>query len=198
MAKDYEALVLNEPEHRVQAAGVAARSLRDSPSAMAVSSDPFVRLDMQYSTYRRMISEAGEVAGVMRGDCVLGVATAVAPGACVAHMLPEEMRLSEPPAPELPDMHRYLYMGSVMATYDLPEEHWHVGPVGIEPGFQGRGLGHAAMEVLGGRLDDRGAIAWLETDKPENVRFYISLGYEVVSEAPFLGGSFWFMRRDPR
>jgi hypothetical protein len=29
-----------------------------------------------------------------------------------------------------------VHVGSVMAEQDLPDDHWHVGPVGVEPGFQ--------------------------------------------------------------
>jgi ribosomal protein S18 acetylase RimI-like enzyme len=192
---DYEVLWLDEAEQVSQATGVAARSLRDSPNSMAVSNDPFVRLDMLYSTFGRMLGEA-RVAGVRRGNCVLGVAGAVQPGHCIDSMLPPEVRTLDPSSPDATDADRFLYSGSVMAAHDLPEPHWHVGPVGVEPGFQGRGLGRAAMRLLCDEFDLHRRLAWLETDKPENVRFYIGLGFEVVDEVPMLTSRFWFMRRE--
>jgi ribosomal protein S18 acetylase RimI-like enzyme len=102
------------------------------------------------------------------------------------------------PGPEATDADRFLHLGSVLAEHDLLESHWHVGPVGVEPGFQGMGLGGAAMRLLCGELDEHGRLAWLETDKPENVRFYIGHGFEVVEEIAFLSARNWFMRRDPR
>jgi len=91
-----------------------------------------------------------------------------------------------------------LRVGSVSAANDLMDDHWHVGPVAVEPGFQGMGIGHVVMRTLCDHIDDRGDLAWLETDKIENVLFYTSLGFELVSEVPVLSTSIWFMRREPR
>ena len=171
--------------------------MRDSPNSLAVSDDPFVRLEMLYSTFGGMLA-GGRIAGVSRGECVLGVAAAVESGHCIAAMLPDDVRKLDPPPPEAGDVDRFLYSGSLMAAHDLAEPHWHVGPVGVEPAFQGMGLGRAAMRLLCAEFDEQGAVAWLETDKPENVRFYIGLGFEVVEEAPMLTSNFWWMRRHPR
>ncbi len=194
---DYEVLWLGGAEETAQAAGVTARSMRDSPNSLAVSDDPFVRLEMLYSTFAEMLGHA-RVAGVRRGDCVLGVASAVQPGLCIDSMLPENFRTLDTPSPDATDAARFLYSGSVMAAHDLAEPHWHVGPVGVEPGFQGMGVGRAAMRLLCNEFDQHHRLAWLETDKPENVRFYIGLGFEVAEEVPMLTSHFWFMRREPQ
>ncbi len=192
---EYEVQWLEGPEQVSQAAGVTARALRDNPSSVAISNNPLVRLEMLYSTFGGMLAGA-RVAGVRRGNCVLGVAGAVPPGHCVDSMLPLEVRTQDTPAPDASDTDRFLYSGSVMAGHDLPETHWHVGPVGVEPGFQSMGMGRAAMRLLCDEFDEHGRLAWLETDKPENVRFYIGLGFEVIDEVPMLTSQFWFMRRD--
>jgi hypothetical protein len=44
------------------------------------------------------------------------------------------------------------------------------------------------------RLDAR-ALAYLETDKAENVRLYQRFGFKVVAEAEVLGVRNWFMSR---
>lgn len=191
---DAEVLWLDASEQLSQAAGVTARAMRDSPYAVAVSNDPFVRLEMLYSTFGELLGDA-RVAGVRRGDCVLGAAAALPPGHCIASLLPEEVRTSAPSGLDASDAERFLYCGSVMAANDPDEPHWHVGPVGVEPGFQGRGLGRAAMGLLCEELDEHHQVAWLETEKPENVRFYLGLGFEVVDEVPMLAARFWFMRR---
>ncbi len=54
------------------------------------------------------------------------------------------------------------------------------------------------MKLLCDEFDENGRLAWLETDKPENVRFYIGWGFEVVEEIPLLSARNWFMRREPR
>jgi len=194
---DYEVLWLKGSEQVNQAAGVAARALRDNPTSMGVSADPLVRLEMMFSTFTGMLSGA-RIAGVRRGNCVLGISTAVGPGQCITAMLPPEIWTLDVPGPDATDADRFLHMGSVLAAHDLDEPHWHVGPVGVEPGFQGMGLGKAAMSLLCDELDAQRRLAWLETDKPENVRFYIGLGFEVVEEVPMFSARNWFMRREAR
>jgi hypothetical protein len=54
------------------------------------------------------------------------------------------------------------------------------------------------MELLCDEFDQHRRLAWLETDKPENVRFYSGLGFEVVEEIPLLSARNWFMRREAR
>jgi ribosomal protein S18 acetylase RimI-like enzyme len=194
---DVEVLWLKGTGQVAQAAGVTARALRDNPSSMAVSNDPLVRLEMMHATFTGMLTGA-RVAGVRRGNCVLGVAGAAPPGCCIESMLPPEVRALAVPGPDATDADRFLHMGSVLAEHDLPAPHWHVGPVGVEPGFQGMGIGRAAMELLCDEFDEHHRLAWLETDKPENVRFYIGVGFEVFEEIPLLSGRNWFMRRQPR
>jgi ribosomal protein S18 acetylase RimI-like enzyme len=196
MVADYEVGWLKGAGHVAQSTGVTARALRDNPSSMGLSDDPLVRLELMYATFAGMLSGA-RVAGVRRGECVLGVAGAVGPGRCIASMLPPDKWTLDPPGPNATDIDRFLYLGSVLAAHDPAEPHWHVGPVGVEPGFQGRGIGKAAMGLLCGEFDARHRVAWLETDKPENVRFYIGLGFEVVEEVPLFSARNWFMRRPP-
>ena len=91
-----------------------------------------------------------------------------------------------------------MHFRSILAAHDLDEPHWHVGPVGVEPGFQSMGIGWAAMRLLCEEFDEHGRVSWLKTVKPENVRFYTGLGFEVVEESPMLSAHLWFMRRQPR
>jgi ribosomal protein S18 acetylase RimI-like enzyme len=193
----FEATWLSGADQTSQAAGVAARALRDNPTSLAVSDDPLVRLEMCYSAFGQMLA-ASRVSGVRRGECVLAVAAAERPDHCIASMIPSELRALDPPDPGASDAERFLHLGSVLADHDLAEPHWHVGPVGVEPGFQGMGMGRTAMSFLCEEFDTLGRVAWLETDKPENVRFYIGLGFEVADEVPILSAPNWFMRRDPR
>ena len=54
------------------------------------------------------------------------------------------------------------------------------------------------MQLLCDAMDANGEIAFLETEKPENVVFYRRLGFEVMSESELPGLHTWFMRREPR
>src|SRR5664280_2372479 len=194
--EDLEVLWLTESDQIAQAVGVAARALRDDPDWMAVSNDPLVRLEMLHSMFAGSL-EGARVAGVRRGDCILGVASAVEPGRCVGARLPPEARTLESPSKDASDSVRLMHFRSILAAHDLDEPHWHVGPVGVEPGFQSMGMGRAAMKLLCEEFDEHGRVSWLKTVKPENVRFYIGHGFEVVEESPMLSAHLWFMRRQP-
>lgn len=195
--EDTEVLWLTGADQIAQAVGVAARALRDDPDWMAVSDDPLVRLEMLLGMFAGSLDGA-RVAGVRRGDCVLGVASAVAPGHCVGARLPPEVRTLELPSNGASDADRLMHFRSILAAHDLDEPHWHVGPVGVEPGFQSMGMGRAAMRLLCDEFDEHERVSWLKTAKPENLRFYIGLGFEVVEESPMLTAHLWFMRRQPQ
>jgi ribosomal protein S18 acetylase RimI-like enzyme len=78
---------------------------------------------------------------------------------------------------------------------DPDAPHSHYGPFGVEPEFQGRGIGSLVMVEYTRRLDAAGEDAYLETDKPENVALYSRFGFEVVEEAEVLDTPNWFMWR---
>jgi len=192
-----ETLWLTEAGQLTQAAGIAARALRDDPDWAAVSGDPLVRLEMLHDMFTGTLGGA-RVAGVRRGDRLLGVAAAFGPGHCVGARLPPGARTLEAPTEGASDADRLLYLRSVLADHDLDEPHWHVGPVGVEPGFQSMGMGRAAMTLLCEEFDEHGRVSWVKTAKSGNLRFYEGLGFEVVDEAPMLAVRLWFMRRPPR
>jgi ribosomal protein S18 acetylase RimI-like enzyme len=208
------------PDERAAAGAVAARALRDDPMFCYLhGDDPVVRMGATYSAFReppapppprrwrRIVGgEAPAPArpvptiwGALVQGYVVGSAAAAAPGACFVDLLPEATR-AMPTGPEgapgSPD--RQARVLSMLWAHHCRERHWHVGPVGVEPGLQGRGIGRAIMTQLCEAMDARGEIAFLETETPDNVVFYRRLGFEVVSEAELTGLHLWFMRRPPR
>jgi ribosomal protein S18 acetylase RimI-like enzyme len=86
------------------------------------------------------------------------------------------------------------WMG-VWGKHDPGERHWHLGPLTVDVHLQGRGVGGRLMQVFCAQMDAAGDDAYLETDKPINVRFYERYGFEVVSEEEVLGVRTWFMFR---
>ncbi len=84
---------------------------------------------------------------------------------------------------------------SAWSNLDPKEAHLHLGPIGVDPRAQGRGVGARLMGLYCDELE-RGALSgYLETDRPENVTFYERFGFEVVSEEQVLGVRNFFMRR---
>jgi ribosomal protein S18 acetylase RimI-like enzyme len=81
------------------------------------------------------------------------------------------------------------------AKHDPNGPHSHLGPIGVDPGAQGRHIGQRLMELYCGELDRTGAASYLETDRPENVRFYGHFGFETTAEIPVLGVTNYLMWR---
>ncbi len=90
---------------------------------------------------------------------------------------------------------RIAHWHEVWDRHDPPEPHIHLGPVGVLPEFQGRGIGRGLMIRFCARVDSEGKPAFLETDRPENVRFYEKSGFRVVDEIRLFGVPIFFMRR---
>jgi ribosomal protein S18 acetylase RimI-like enzyme len=81
------------------------------------------------------------------------------------------------------------------SKHDLKDPHCHLGPVGIDPAAQGRGIGQLLMDLYCEDLDRTATSGYLETDRPENVAFYQRFGFEVTHEIPVLGLPNFLMRR---
>jgi ribosomal protein S18 acetylase RimI-like enzyme len=65
----------------------------------------------------------------------------------------------------------------------------------VHPRHQGQGIGSALIEAFCHRVDESDAPAYLETDKPTNVRLYRRFGFAVVGTQRVLGARNWFMLR---
>jgi ribosomal protein S18 acetylase RimI-like enzyme len=84
---------------------------------------------------------------------------------------------------------------------ESPEPVWYLGVLGVDPAFQGRGLGSRLMTPVLERADREGIAVTLETAQPRNLPLYRRHGFEVMSELPppAPGGPVvWTMKRFPR
>jgi GNAT superfamily N-acetyltransferase len=180
------------------AGAVAARALRNNPMmAFSLPDAPLARLQTGYDTFVDRI--APNSVGALVGRHVIGVAAAAAPGVCIGVTAAPDLRRVPDVAPaDAVGYDRARFVISTMCEHDPDERHVHVGPVGVEPGVQGLGVGRQMMEMVCERLDDDGEVGWLETDKPENVVFYRRHGFDVAVDDRHLGFPIWFMRRPAR
>jgi len=188
------------PEELPAAGAIAGRALGDGPTLRwAAGDEPIARIAAALDVFVGfMEGMSTPQLGAFLGRHVVGVCGAAPPGTCVGAVAPEELRT--PPSEVGPpgDESRTRFVWSLFCTHDLDERHWHLGPVSVEPGLQGLGIGAAMLRPFCARMDDEGEVTWLETDKPENVVFYRRHGFEVVEEVEAHGLTSWFMRRDPR
>jgi len=84
------------------------------------------------------------------------------------------------------------------AKHDPSAPHSHLGPIGVDPDAQGRRIGQQLMDRYCAELDRTGTAGYLETDKPENARFYGHFGFETTDEIPVLGVPNYLMWRNAR
>lgn len=183
------------------AAAVLGRGMRDNPlHQRALGDDPAFReraLAGVFRAFLRMeVTRKGQVCGAFQDGRLVGVCGMMHP-ACCQLAPPEKLGL----LPRLL-MHcgprgtgRLLAWFGAWSRRDLPEPHWHLGPVGIERELQGRGIGSLLLRHFCALVDAERQAAWLETDKEVNVPFYRKFGFEVVAEEPVLGVANWFMKR---
>jgi ribosomal protein S18 acetylase RimI-like enzyme len=91
--------------------------------------------------------------------------------------------------------HRWQAVHGELAALRPAEPHWYLDLLGVAPEHQGRGVGRALLSDLLVRVDAVGAASYLETDRRENLAFYESAGYAVLSEEQILGLPVWRMWR---
>ena len=185
-------------DERAAAGAVAARALADSPTSVWVYGDDRVgRLATNLDLFVGFVQTQPEPFGALLGAYVVGVCAVSPPGACIGHVVPAELRVVPTEVGEVGDPSRAQFVWSLYCEHDLDERHWHLGPVGVEPGLQGCGIGSLLLTAFGARMDADGDVAWLDTDKPENVVFYRRHGFDVADEVSHHGLTTWWMRRDP-
>jgi GNAT superfamily N-acetyltransferase len=78
---------------------------------------------------------------------------------------------------------------------DPEEPHIHLGPIGVAPEMQRRGVGTALMNRYIEDLKVRKTAGYLETDRAENVEFYGKFGFVVLRQETVIGIPTWYMWR---
>jgi GNAT superfamily N-acetyltransferase len=93
-------------------------------------------------------------------------------------------------------------MGHIAPKHEqhMPETHWYLMILGVDPPLQGQGIGGRLIQPVLGEADRDGLPCYLETAKARNVPFYERHGFAVIEEtdAPDGGPHMWLMRREPR
>src|SRR3712207_4817485 len=181
-----------------EAARLLSRGMRDNPLHVAAfGEDPAHRTQSLYRLFSGMLAFTGlpMLAARQADGTIVGVLGMSCPGSHrppAAQQLRLLIRLSSiGPRAAL----RTLRWVGAWARREPPGRHWRLGPVAVEVGLQRMGVGSRLMEVYCAQVDASGEDAYLETDKPGNVRFYERFGFELVGEQEVLGTPNWFMTR---
>ncbi len=184
---------------RPAAARLLARAMCDDPMHRVVfGPDPAQRLQRLHRFFTALLPQMVQ-APLAAWDAgrLVGVLGRFAPGAC--RLPPQrQLRIARGLLPlPLRELWRLWCWTEASAARDLPEPHWHVGPVAVATDRQGQGIGGQLLREFCEWLDRQGEVAFLETDKTDSVRFYARCGFKVIAQAEVLGTPNWWMRRPP-
>ena len=69
-----------------------------------------------------------------------------------------------------------------MEKFHPTEPHWYLPLIGVDPVYQGTGVGSALMTEALKAVDRDGLIAYLESSNPRNISLYERHGFEVIGE----------------
>jgi hypothetical protein len=183
------------------AAAVLGRGMRDNPiHERAFGPDPGRREAALTRLFGAVLGghvERGTILGGFSSGTLVGVCSMVPPGGCqLSGMDKLRMIPTLVGAGGLGSALRTLSWAGAWERHDPKASHWHLGPVGVERALQGKGVGGALLRAFCARMDKDRAMAYLETDKPENVAIYEHFGFRTVAEDQVLGIPNWFMVRN--
>ena len=82
----------------------------------------------------------------------------------------------------------------------VPEPHWYLMIVGVDPELQGRGRGTALLKEGLARADQANCPCYLDTSQERNLALYERHGFVIVETAALGDGgpTGWGMRRNPQ
>ena len=93
---------------------------------------------------------------------------------------------------------RLALLDAVIRKKHIHEKHWYLFVLGVAPHLQGKGLGGRLVSKMSEKADLNAMPCYLETDKPENINFYKSQGYQLIGEE-IIGSlnnlKIWYMMR---
>jgi ribosomal protein S18 acetylase RimI-like enzyme len=187
-----------------EAAWVVARAMGTNPGPMAIFGLPEQKaLRRQVALFRFVLGQLpGRVLVAREGGCIVGVMRMTQSPYCrrssprnYLRLLPVFMPLIPSLVGAAPRVVRWL---ALWARHHPRELHWHLGPIAVLPERQGQGIGTRLLRRFCEEVDLVGNGAYLETDKPENVRLYERFSFTVTAQETLFGVVNWFMWRPPR
>jgi ribosomal protein S18 acetylase RimI-like enzyme len=177
---------------------VIGRAFADNPNSLAVVNGDRSRAQRMMQTVVRAAKLGRKYSHVLvaeDGGRVVGVLNAAEWPNCQLSVLeklktaPIMIRLVGWALP------RSLKVMSVWAKHDPRKRHWHLGPIGVDPALQGRGVGKALLKSFLEAVDAQRSPAYLETDVDTNVALYEKFGFKVIAREEINGVNNRFMWR---
>jgi ribosomal protein S18 acetylase RimI-like enzyme len=189
------------PDRFEEASVMLARAFQDDPAWSWVLPSPERRRALLPWLFK-VAFEVTEAEVWTTPGAVVGCARWLGPGRTQVHVGPMLRALVATPLRVREATSRFLAYGravEAMRLATIPEAHWYLAGIGVDPPSRRQGIGGALL-VPGIEASERqGLPAALLTNAEENLVFYASHGFEVVREGrtPDQGPPAWMMRRQP-
>jgi ribosomal protein S18 acetylase RimI-like enzyme len=194
-------IVRLEPGRYADASAVLARAFQDDPAWTWVLPDASRRAALLPWLFR-VAFEVTDADVWTTPGAIDGCARWLAPGRPHVHLGPMLRALVATPLRVREATSRFLAYGKAVEAMRLsavPEPHWYLAGIGVDPGMRRRGIGGALLAPgIDAASRDRIPCALL-TNTEANVDFYQHHGFEVIREGrtPAQGPVAWMMRRKP-
>ena len=187
------------PERLAEASAVLARAFQDDPAWSWVLPSARRRAALLPWLFQTGFEVTDAEIWTTAGD-VLGCARWLPPGRPVVHVGPMLRALVATPLRVREATSRFFSYGRAVETMRadaVPEPHWYLAGIGVEPSRQRQGIGAALIAPGLEAAERRGLPCALLTNSEHNLSFYRRQGFEVVLEGhtPDDGPRAWMMRR---
>jgi ribosomal protein S18 acetylase RimI-like enzyme len=190
-----------EPERLEEASTVLARAFQDDPAWVWLIPDAEKRRRLLPWLFRVgfdvTAADVWTTAGVIRGAArwLPPGRPPMRVGPMLKALVTTPFRLGSAIAPFL----AYGRAVEALRAETMPDPHWYLAGIGVEPSAQGRGVGAALLEPGLTAAARAGLPAVLLTNSEANLGFYERHGFQVVREGdtPQGGPHAWAMVKPP-
>jgi ribosomal protein S18 acetylase RimI-like enzyme len=186
-------------ERLAEASALLARAFQDDPAWGWVLPNPKRRAALLPWLFQTGFEIADAQVWTTGGD-LLGVARWMPPGKPDVHVGAMLRALIATPLRVREATNRFFAYGravEALRAQAVPEPHWYLAGIGVDPPFQRRGVGGALLGPGLTAAEEAGLPCALLTNSERNLPFYGHHGFEIVLEGrtPENGPRAWMMRR---
>ena len=194
-----------DPSMKERAAKVYARAFFDYPLFACYYPDP-ARRERHLASHLEVVVNYGFLYGqIYTTPDITGVACWLPPGSTDITWL---RLIRAGGLPIFPKVGIIRSLTDVKKTEDytvkvhneiMPGPHYYIWVVGVDPDYQGMGIGKALMKPGLDQADAMRVPIYLETHDEKNVLYYQKLGFDLIriESAPGFDLKFWSMVRPP-
>lgn len=204
MTQTKEVLHLSGQDN-VQASEVLARAFYTDPMLRCLVPDDIKRIHLLPAFFALVVRYCLSYGEVYTTPALEGAACWLTPGnttPTLARILRTGVYVS-PLDFGLAGLYRYLQISSYTDAVHhqaAPGQHWYLWALGVDPPYQGQGIGGMLLQPVLARAGVEGLPCYLETENARNVPFYQKHGFKVISEGEVTSSRLrvWSMLREPR